>query len=158
MVIGGLIGMDAETLQIIEERKAEIEELEERLNNEKLNARETRKIEKQIKKLKKMNKKSEFWGNLATKSEETGQKLQRTGKSMQKAGLKTTAITWTPVIYAGYKGVKKIRDKNNADNSTPESDLISLVKECEQAHKEGKIDTDTMKEYITDFVNNYYRK
>ncbi|MFB4471763.1 hypothetical protein ACDI16_02195 [Oceanobacillus caeni] len=146
--------MDAEVMQAIEERNIEIEQLKNRLNNEKLNAREVKRIEKQITKLEKMNKKSEFWGNLATKTEETGNQLKNTGKSMTKVGLKTTAITWTPAIYLGYKGVKKIKEKN----STPESDLVSLVKECEQAYKDGKIDEDTMKEYITDFVNNYYRK
>src|SRR5690625_5191498 len=146
--------MDAEIIQIVEERNLEIEELKDRLNKEDLNKKEVKNIEKQIKRLEKMNKKSKFWGNLATKSGNAGQKLQSTGKSMQKAGLKTTAAVWTPAIYLGYKGVKKLRNKD----STPESDLISLIKECEQAHKDGKIDEETMEEYITDFVNNYYRK
>ena len=140
-------------MQAIEERNAEVETLREQLNN--ATGREKKKIEKEIKKLEKMNKKSEFWGNLANKTESTGQKLQQTGSKMTKVGLKTTAAVWTPPIFLGYLGVKAVK-KNK--NSTPEDDLIELVKECKQAHKEGKIDEDTMKDYITDFVNEYYRK
>lgn len=146
--------MDTELLEVIEERKAEIERLKSRLENEDLSAKEIRQINKEIKKLEKMNKKSEFWGGLAKKTEDTGQKLEETGKKMVRTGMKTTAITWTPAIYLAYKGVKKIRKKNG----TPEQDLIELIKECEQAHKEGEIDEETMKEYITEFVNEYYRK
>lgn len=149
--------MDTELLEVIEERKAEIERLKNRLENEDLSAKEIRQINKEIKKLEKMNKKSEFWGGLAKNTEDTGQKLERTGKKMVRTGMKTTAITWTPAIYLAYKGVKKIRKKNST-HSTPEQDLIELIKECEQAHKEGKIDEETMKEYITEFVNEYYRK
>lgn len=146
--------MDNEVIETIEERKAEIEKLNARINTESLNPKEAKKIEKEIKKLEKMNKKAEFWGGLAKKTEDTGNKLQQVGGAMQKAGLKTTAAVWTPAVYLGYKAVKKNKDKNG----TPESDLITLIKECEQAYKEGKIDETTMKEYITDFVNNYYRK
>jgi|SRR5690625_4335153 len=147
----------SEVMRIIAERNEEIESLNNRLNNEDLNRKEIRKIEKEIKKLEKMNKKSEFWGNLADKTESTGQQLQKTGKSMTKLGLKTTAAVWTPPIFLGYLGVKAVKGKKDK-NSNPESDLITLIKECEQAHKDGKIDEEAMKEYITDFVNNYYRK
>ncbi|WP_037592507.1 hypothetical protein [Sporosarcina sp. D27] len=99
-----------------------------------------------------MNKKSDFWGNIAKKSEETGAKLQQTGKTMQKAGLKTTAVMWTPAIFLGYKAIKSVKGKS------PESDLVTPVKECEQAHAGGKITEEQMKEYIIDFTDNYYRK
>lgn len=136
----------------VEKRNEEIKQLKMQL--ETADYKEQKRIEKEIKKLEKMQKKSEFWGNLAAKTENAGNKMQQVGGSMQKAGLKTTAAVWTPAIYLGYKAVKKAR----SNNGTPEGDLIELVKECEQAHKQGKIDEATMKEYIIEFVNNHYRK
>ena len=86
--------------------------------------------------------------------EKTGDKLDKAGRKMVKTGLKTTAITWTPLVYAGYK-VGKVA---LAKDETPESQYVKLIKECEQAYKEGKIDEETMKHYITDYANNHYRK
>lgn len=140
-----------EVEQSIEERTEEIARLNDQLAT--ASSRDAKRIEKEIKKLEKQNKKAEFWGGLASKTEATGNKLKETGSAMQKAGLKTTAAVWTPAIYLGYKAVKGAKSKG----STPESDLIELVKECEQAHKQGKVDEATMKEYIQDFVNNHYR-
>ncbi len=93
---------------------------------------------------------------------EFGESLSEKGKKMQKAGLHTTAAVWTPALYLGYRAVKKNGKKDNDKNaviadSTPEQDLIKLIQECEQAHKDGKIDEEKMKEYIMDFTNNYYR-
>lgn len=144
--------MDAELQGIIDDRNAEIETLKTQLNSGTLNPKETKRVTKEIAKLEKLNKKTEFWGGVASKTASTGEKLQKTGKSMQKAGLKTTAAVWTPGIYLGYKAVKKVKGKS------PESDLVSLVKECEEAHAAGKITEEQMKEYIIDFTNNYYRK
>lgn len=136
---------------VINERLAEIKVLQERLVNENLTPKESKRITKEITKLEKMNKKSEFWGNITNKLEKTGGDLQRVGGSMQRAGLKTTAAVWTPAVYVGYKAVKKVKGKS------PESDLVALIKECEEAHKKGDITEEQMKEYVTDFVNRYYR-
>ncbi|SDX64807.1 hypothetical protein [Salimicrobium album] len=137
--------------EVIEQRDQEIADLKAEL--ETAEGGEKRKFEKQINKLEKMNKKSRKWSGLADKVESTGEAMQRTGKSMTKAGMKTTAITWTPVIYGGYKAVQHSKKKNQ----TPEQELMDLVKECEQAYKDKKIDEATMKHYITDYVENYYR-
>ncbi len=48
----------------------------------------------------------------AMKMQKTGESMQKVGKSMMGAGLKTTAIVWTPGLYLGYKGVKAVKDSN----------------------------------------------
>lgn len=136
----------------INNRIHEIEELQTRLDGGKLDKKEAKKATKEIANLEKMNKKAAFWGGVSNKLETNGAKLQDTGKAMQKAGLKTTAVVWTPVIYAGYKAVKSVKGKS------PESDLVELVKECEEAHKQGHITEEQMKEYIVDFTINHYRQ
>lgn len=98
----------------------------------------------------------------ADKVEDFGERIGKKGDAMKKAGLHTTAAVWTPALYLGYRAVKKNGKKDNEENvvpanSTPEQDLIKLIQECEQAHKDGKIDEETMKEYIVDFTNKYYR-
>lgn len=133
-------------------RIQEMEELRIKVESGELSPRDEKKALKEIAKVEKMQKKSAFWGNLAEKADSNGRKLQETGKSMQKAGLKTTAVVWTPAIYAGYKIAKNVKGKS------AESDLVTLVKECEQAHAEGKITEAEMKEYVVSFVDNYYRK
>ncbi|MCJ0932562.1 hypothetical protein MST22_15550 [Virgibacillus halodenitrificans] len=138
--------------ETIQERQEQIDSLTAQLKD--ADPKQVKKIEKEIKKLEKANKKAEFWNNAAKKTESTGQKFQETGKAMQKAGLKTTAAVWTPAIYVGYKVIKKQRNKNE----TPEQELISLIKECEQAYKSKQIDEETMKSYIADYVNNHYRE
>lgn len=137
---------------IINERQQQINTLQAQLDAGTLDKKEAKRAEKEIKSLEKMNKKSEFWGGVSNKLETKGAALQETGKSMQKAGLKTTAVVWTPAIYAGYKIAKNVKGKS------AESDLVTLVKECEQAHAEGKITEAEMKEYVVSFVDNYYRK
>ncbi|MGH2319384.1 hypothetical protein ACRC6Q_16715 [Planococcus sp. SE5232] len=138
--------------EAVEQRKQEIIDMKVQISSGTLSPREIKKLEKEIAKIEKMNKKSEFWAGIAAKADSGGSKMQETGKAMQKAGLKTTAIVWTPVIYAGYKAVKSVKGKS------PESDLVSLVKECEEAHADGHITEERMKEIIIDFTNNYYRK
>ncbi|MGE6370634.1 hypothetical protein ACQKDB_16020 [Planococcus kocurii] len=137
--------------EAVEQRRQQIMDMRAQVSSGELTPREIKKLEKEIAKIEKMNKKSEFWGNLAAKADSGGSKMQDTGKAMQKAGLKTTAIVWTPVIYAGYKVAKNVKGKS------AESDLVTLIKECEQAHADGQITEDQMKEYIVDFTNNYYR-
>ncbi|GKV65496.1 MULTISPECIES: BREX-1 system adenine-specific DNA-methyltransferase PglX [unclassified Sporosarcina] len=144
--------MDSKVMEAINQRNIEIERLTTLLNSGSLTPKELKKTEKEIAKLEKMNKKSEFWGGVASKTTATGEKLQQTGKAMQKAGLKTTAAVWTPAVYLGYKAVKSVKGRS------PESDLVALVKECEEAHAAGKITEEQMKQYIIDFTNNYYRK
>lgn len=137
---------------IINERQQQINLLQAQLDAGTLDKKEAKRAEKEIKSLEKMNKKAEFWGGVSNKLETKGAALQETGKSMQKAGLKTTAVVWTPAIYAGYKIAKNVKGKS------AESDLVTLVKECEQTHAEGKITEAEMKEYVISFVDNYYRK
>lgn len=137
---------------IINERQQQINLLQAQLDAGTLDKKEAKRAEKEIKSLEKMNKKAEFWGGVSNQLETKGAALQETGKSMQKAGLKTTAVVWTPAIYLGYKAVKSVKGKS------AESDLVTLVKECEQAHAEGKITEAEMKEYVVSFVDNYYRK
>ncbi len=88
--------------------------------------------------------------------ESTGGKMQSAGKGMVKAGLHTTGAVWTPAIYLGYQGIKHARKKPK--NESVEQDLIELIKEVERAHKEGKITEEQKREYIIDFVDNYYKK
>lgn len=109
------------------------------------------KIEKSINKFKKMIEKSEFWGKLAEKTTTTGEKLQRPGNSMTRVGLKTTAAVWTPAVFGTYKVGKALKDKPKED------DLITVIKEWQQAHKDGKITEDEMKQHILEFTNNYYK-
>lgn len=90
------------------------------------------------------------------KMERTGAAFDKAGRGMVKAGLHTTGAVWTPVIYAGYQGIKHARKKPK--NETPEQDLIELIKEVEKAQKDGKIDEAQKREYILDFVDNYYRE
>ena len=137
---------------IINERIEQIQTLQAQLDSGTLDKKEAKKATKEIANLEKMNKKAAFWGGMSNKLETNGAKMQETGKAMQKAGLKTTAIVWTPVIYAGYKVAKNVKGKS------AESDLVTLIKECEQAHADGQITEEQMKEYIVDFTNNYYRK
>ena len=87
--------------------------------------------------------------------DKTGDALQSTGKGMVKAGAHTTAAVWTPAIYLGYRGVKHLRNKPK--NESVEQDLIELINEVEKAHKDGKITEAQKKEYVLDFVDNYYR-
>lgn len=95
------------------------------------------------------------WTRAANASESIGNKMQSAGKSMTKAGLHTTAAVWTPAIYLGYQAVKQSRKQPK--NETPEQDLIELINEVEKAHKDGKINEQQKKEYVIDFVDNYYR-
>src|SRR5699024_744118 len=88
--------------------------------------------------------------------ESTGDKMQSAGKGMVKGGLHATGAVWTPVIYLGYQGIKHARKKPK--NESVEQDLIELIKEVEQAHKDGKITEEQKREYIIDFVDNYYKK
>lgn len=88
--------------------------------------------------------------------ESTGGKMQSAGKGMVKGGLHATGAVWTPVIYLGYQGIKHARKKPK--NESVEQDLIELIKEVEQAHKDGKITEEQKREYIIDFVDNYYKK
>lgn len=94
------------------------------------------------------------WTKAGEKLYDLGDNLEKSGKKMVKVGATTTAITWTPLLYAGYKVGKVALSKDE----TPESQYVKLIKECEQAFKEGKIDEETMKYYITDYANNHYRK
>ena len=100
------------------------------------------------------NIENSIFTKIGNSMEKTGDKLDKAGRKMVKTGLKTTAITWTPLVYAGYKVGKVALSKDE----TPESQYVKLIKECEQAYKEGKIDEETMKYYITDYANNHYRK
>lgn len=95
------------------------------------------------------------WTKAANKAESVGNKMQSAGKTMTKAGLHTTAAVWTPAIYLGYQAVKQSRKQPK--NETPEQDLIELINEVEKAHKDGKINEQQKKEYVIDFVDNYYR-
>lgn len=90
---------------------------------------------------------------------EFGESLGRKGDAMKKAGLHTTAAVWTPALYVGYRVIKKNNEVEApiAPIDSPEDHLIAFIKECEQGYKEGKIDEDTLKEYVVDFTNNYYR-
>ena len=88
--------------------------------------------------------------------EKTGNSLQSTGGKIAKVGMHTTGAVWTPVIYLGYQGIKHARKKPK--NESVEQDLIELIKEVEQAHKDGKITEEQKREYIIDFVDNYYKK
>ena len=130
-----------------------IEELSIQLQNETLSKREKKKIEKEIEQNKKYIIKSDFWFKKAESFEKNGEMLKRTGKSMQKVGLKTTAIVWTPALFAGYKVYQNIK----GSTETPEQDLIELIKRCEKDYKDGKIDEQTMKEYIVKFTQEEYR-
>lgn len=87
--------------------------------------------------------------------DKTGDALQSTGNSMVKAGAHTTAAVWTPALYVGYRGVKHLRNKPK--NESVEQDLIELINEVEKAHKDGKITEAQKKDYVLDFVDNYYR-
>lgn len=87
--------------------------------------------------------------------ESTGDKMQSAGKGMVKGGLHATGAVWTPVIYLGYQGIKHVRNKPK--NESVEQDLIELINEVEKAHKDGKITEAQKKEYVLDFVDNYYR-
>lgn len=87
--------------------------------------------------------------------DKVGTSMQSTGKGMVKAGMHTTAAVWTPAIYLGYRGVKHVRNKPK--NESVEQDLIELINEVEKAHKDGKITEAQKKEYVLDFVDNYYR-
>src|SRR5699024_9631765 len=87
--------------------------------------------------------------------DKVGTSMQSTGKGMIKAGMHTTAAVWTPAIYLGYRGVKHVRNKPK--NESVEQDLIELINEVEKAHKDGKITEAQKKEYVLDFVDNYYR-
>lgn len=95
------------------------------------------------------------WTKAAEKMDSIGNKMQSTGKGMVKAGMHTTAAVWTPAIYLGYRGVKHVRNKPK--NESVEQDLIELINEVEKAHKDGKITEAQKKEYVLDFVDNYYR-
>lgn len=127
-------------IEVLEIKLSEIEE-----------PKEKKKIEKEIARLKKAIEKSDFWFRLAEKSTTTGEKLQRTGNSMTRVGLKTTAAVWTPAVFGAYKVGKALKDKPKED------DLITVIKECQQAHKDGKITEDEMKQHILEFTNNYYK-
>lgn len=83
-----------------------------------------------------------------------GDSLEKAGKGMVKAGAKTTAITWTPLLYTGYKTGKIALEKGE----TPESQFIKLINECEKAYKNNEIDEETLKHYIKDYANNQYRE
>lgn len=93
---------------------------------------------------------------MGNQAEKTGDAMQRTGKGMVKAGLHTTAVVWTPPIYLAYRGVKAARNKPK--NESVEQDLIELVQEVEKAHKDGQITEEQKRDYIIDFVDNYYKK
>lgn len=140
------------TYAVIGQRNEEISRLKSQIAMGTLTPREEKKVSKEIAKLEKEQKKTESLMKFAGKLNGGGAKMQQVGSSMQKAGLKTTAAVWTPAIYLGYKAAKKIKGKS------PESDLVELVKECEEAHKQGKITEDEMKQYIVDFTLNEYRK
>lgn len=86
----------------------------------------------------------------------TGDALQSTGKGMVKAGAHTTAAVWTPALYVGYRGVKHLRNKPK--NESVEQDLIELINEVEKAHKDGKITEEQKREYIINFVDEFYKK
>ncbi|WP_339179183.1 DUF4428 domain-containing protein [Oceanobacillus sp. FSL W7-1293] len=92
------------------------------------------------------------------KSINFGEKLGEKSKAIRRAGYHTTAAVWVPPLYIGYRVIKK-RKKNKQHDSinSPEDHLIAFIRECEQAYKEGKIDEETMKEYIVDFTNKFYR-
>lgn len=145
-----------ETKEIMEQARLEIEKMKDRLANEDLNNRDAKKLEKQIKKAEKSLKSANFWTDLGNKTTSAGEKLEKTGKSVQKAGLHTTAAVWTPALYVGYRVIRKNKDKG-ATITSPEDHLINFIRECDQGYKEGKIDEETMKKYIVDFTNNYYR-
>ena len=93
------------------------------------------------------------WTKIGDAMYDFGDNLERTGKSMVKTGAKTTAITWTPLLYVGYKTGKLALEKDE----TPESQYVKLIKECEEAYQKGKIDEETLKYYIRDYANNHYR-
>lgn len=150
--------MMMETKEIIEQTRLEIEKMKERLANEDLNNRDAKKLEKQIKKAEKSLKSANFWTDLGEKTTTAGEKIGDVSKSVRKAGYHTTAAVWTPALYVGYRVLKKNKSDNSTSINSPEEHLISFIKECEQAHKDGKIDEGKMKEYIIDFTNTYYRK
>src|SRR5699024_401319 len=90
---------------------------------------------------------------ICNKMQSTGENMQRFGRKTMKVGLKTTAITWTPLLYVGYKTGKLALGKDE----TPESQYVKLIKECEEAYQKGEIDEETLKYYIRDYANNHYR-
>ncbi|SFK94862.1 hypothetical protein [Salinicoccus halodurans] len=96
------------------------------------------------------------WTKAGNAADSIGKSMQSTGKKITKVGMHTTGAVWSPLIYAGYQGVKHARKKPK--NETPEQDLIELIKEVEAAHRDGKIDEEQKRSYVLDFVDNYYRK
>lgn len=149
---------DPEMKDVKERMKLRTNVLKERLATEDLNEKEITEIDKELKQYAKGVKQSQFWGGLGDKFQSGGEKLERTGKKIQKAGYHTTAAVWTPALYVGYRVIKKNKkDKTNDAITSPEEHLINFIKECEQGYKDGKIDEETMKKYIVDFTNNYYR-
>lgn len=154
----------------VDKYQTKINEVENQLNDPETSKRKMSKLEKEREKLIKKRDHSQYlkdriltgeiedskWMKASNKLESAGNKMQSTGKKMTKAGLHTTGAVWSPLIYAGYQGVKHARNKPK--NETPEQDLIELIKEVETAHKDGKIDEEQKRSYVLDFVDNYYRK
>lgn len=139
----------------VDQWQSEIDEAQAQLNDDSLGRRERKKLEKLIKSNEKSIANYHKWMGRAEKMEAAGNKLQSTGKKMTKVGAHATGAVWTPVLYAGYQGVKHARKKPK--NESIEQDLIELVKEVEQAEKQGKINEEQKREYIIDFVHNYYK-
>lgn len=149
---------DPEVKEAIEKMKYQTDTLKERLATENLSEKEIDEIDKELKQYAKGIRQSSFWDGLGTKFESAGERLEKTGKKLTKAGLHTTAAVWTPPLYIGYRLIKKNKKNNkNVSINSPEDHLIAFIKECEQGYKDGKIDEETMKEYIVDFTNKYYR-
>lgn len=88
--------------------------------------------------------------------EVAGDKLQSAGKDMMKFGMHATGAVWAPPVYLAYQGIKHARKKPK--NETIEQDLIELVQEVEKAHKDGNITEEQKRDFIIDFVENYYKK
>lgn len=95
------------------------------------------------------------WTKAADKLESAGSKLQSAGDKMTKTGMHATGAVWSPVLYAAYQGHKL--SKKQPKNESAEQDLIELINEVEQAHKDGKITEEEKREHIIGFVDNYYR-
>lgn len=105
--------------------------------------------------LEEMTENSKFT-KIAKGLDKTGDALQSTGKGMVKAGAHTTAAVWTPAIYLGYQVVKQSRKQPK--NESIEQDLIELIQEVEKAHKDGKITEEQKREYIINFMDEFYKK
>lgn len=102
-----------------------------------------------------MSENSKFT-KIAKNLEKTSEQMQSVGKGMTKAGGHITGAVWSPIIYAGYQGIKHARKQPK--NESIEQDLIELIQEVEKAHNDGKITEEQKRDYIINFVDEFYKR